>query len=210
MPALRVVLIRHGETDWNLEKRFQGQWDVPMNAAGRAQAEVLALRLGDRPPPVAFLASDLRRARATAAPLAKRLGVEVRPEPTWRERNMGAFEGFTRHELGQLRPEALEAWKADRAGFTPPGGESFLDHRARIAAALEALRATYATYMDAEVWVVTHGGCVAAAVAIAQESHEAPARGFVVGNTSLSRFRLRDQGVELEVLGDVAHLPATP
>ena len=97
MPT-RFCLVRHGETAWNAEGRLQGQIDIPLNAAGRAQAEATAARLAAHRFD-ALYSSDLSRALETAAPAATLLGLQTRPTPSLRERQFGGFQGLT-HKRG--------------------------------------------------------------------------------------------------------------
>jgi probable phosphoglycerate mutase len=110
MTAPRTLyLARHGETDWNLEGRWQGQTDIGLNGSGRAQAAALAERLAGHG--IAHVsASDLSRARQTAEIVARRLGVAtVAVDHALRERGFGVFEGLTREECAQRFPDS---WRA--------------------------------------------------------------------------------------------------
>ena len=88
-----LLVIRHGETDWNRQHRFQGQIDVPLNATGQAQAQRLAARLRDEVIDV-LVCSDLQRAMATAEPLAHQRGLALQTQPLWREQGFGVLEGL--------------------------------------------------------------------------------------------------------------------
>jgi broad specificity phosphatase PhoE len=133
-----LLLVRHGETDWNAEGRLQGHTDTPLNDYGRRQAATLAEALaGDGID--AVYSSDLSRARETAEIVAARLGLPVVVEPGLREKNWGSWEGLT--------PMERDA--------TEYVGESTEDHRDRT---LRALREIAERHPDARVLVVTHGG----------------------------------------------------
>lgn len=147
----RIVLIRHGETDWNASSRLQGQTDIGLSERGRRQAEAIAPLVRDLEPNHAIV-SDLTRTRDTAAILALRGWVV---EPRWREAKLGDWEGRTKEEIGIANYKAWHDGQAD-----PPGGESRIDLRQRIGAAIDALP-PFGT-----VVVVTHGGVIRAAVAI--------------------------------------------
>jgi probable phosphoglycerate mutase len=139
-PPSLLVLVRHGETEWNLAGRWQGQTDVPLNAAGRDQARELAARLRGEGL-VAVASSDLRRARETAELVAAELRLRVHaPDPRLREQSFGAFEGLTGRECEERFPEAWGAYAAD-ARATPPGGETAAEVLARVVPALDALAA---------------------------------------------------------------------
>jgi probable phosphoglycerate mutase len=150
-PRTHLFLVRHGETDWNAEGRWQGQTDIPLNAAGRAQALALAARL--RGHGIATVAtSDLRRARETAAIVAAELGLALDVvDHRLREQSFGDFEGLTARECEERFPEAwarsLVDWRT-----TAPGGESGEAVLGRVVPALEAIAAPGATAL-----VVMHG-----------------------------------------------------
>jgi probable phosphoglycerate mutase len=146
-----LFLVRHGETDWNLAGRWQGQTDVPLNEAGRAQARALAARMHAEGI-VTVAASDLLRARTTAEIVAAELGLEVRVvDHRLREQSFGAFEGLTARECAERFPEAWARYLADWRS-TPPGGESGAEVLARVVPALKDVAA-----LGAPALVVMHG-----------------------------------------------------
>jgi probable phosphoglycerate mutase len=102
-----LIVIRHGETDWNRQQRFQGQIDVPLNATGRAQAERLARRLSTESFDV-VVASDLQRAHATATAAAGGRAIEV--DPLWREQAFGVAEGLDAPTIVEQHPELWTQW----------------------------------------------------------------------------------------------------
>jgi broad specificity phosphatase PhoE len=162
---ITLHFIRHGETTWNVERRFQGQSDVPLTLRGREQAEELAASLADRPIG-AIYSSDLSRALETARPLAVRLGLELVLEPRLRERNFGWAEGRTDDEVDLRYPRS---WWGDPDGRIP-GGESRRDVWSRVAPFLDELL----THPPAtEIALVTHGGTIRVATGyLAQENLE--------------------------------------
>jgi probable phosphoglycerate mutase len=119
----RLVLVRHGETDWNAEGRYQGQSDVPLNATGMAQAKALALRLsGERLD--AIYTSDLARAAQTAEALAAETGAPIHREPRLREIDQGEWEGLLLTEIQARYAEEFRRRRLDPLGTRPPGGET--------------------------------------------------------------------------------------
>jgi glucosyl-3-phosphoglycerate phosphatase len=128
---VRLVLWRHGETRWNVEDRFQGQSDIPLDPNGVEQAE-RAARLLASLRPAAIFASDLSRATATAAPLARITGLPVTLEKDLRERHGGAWEGLT-------GPEIRERYPAEFLTWSPPDGETAAAVADRVAASLERI-----------------------------------------------------------------------
>jgi probable phosphoglycerate mutase len=143
-----LLLLRHGQSAWNAEGRWQGQADPPLSALGEEQAVAAAARLHGID---VVWASDLVRAARTAALIAGELGVDVVVDDRWRERHAGEWEGHTRAEIEAAWPGFL----AD--GRRPPGWEP---DRAVIERALDACRATAAAHPGGAVVVVTHGGVV--------------------------------------------------
>lgn len=157
--ATRLVLVRHGQTEYNREGRWQGQGtDLPLTATGREQAEAVAGELADRYGPACLAAlytSDLRRALETARILAARLGLEPRVDPALREMDHGLFEGRTKAEILARWPEAYAAFEADPRHVRRPEGDSYGDLAARIWPALERIAARH---RGERAVVVSHGG----------------------------------------------------
>ena len=148
-----LVLIRHGETDWNRELRWQGQTDVPLNPAGMRQAQAAAESLRGTKLE-AIYTSDLQRARQTAEAVAAATGARVRQDRRLREIALGAWEGMTFDEIHRRDGEALDLFRGDPANRRAPGGESVPEVRVRVLACLqEILRA----FPDGRVAVVSHG-----------------------------------------------------
>jgi len=144
------VLWRHGQTIWNVERRFQGQTDIPLDDTGEAQAEYAARRLATLRPDVIF-SSDLTRAAGTAAPLAKLTGLAVILDKDLRERSGGSWEGLTDREIAERYP-------AERASWNPPDGEPTTAVADRVAG---ALRRVADTVVDGGLAVVvSHGAAL--------------------------------------------------
>jgi probable phosphoglycerate mutase len=154
--ATRFLLIRHGQSVWNREARWQGQGDPPLTERGRAEARSLAARLL-RERPERLVASDLLRAAETAALLAAALGLEARLEPRLREWDVGAWSGLTLAEVERRFPDELARVRAGDPEVRPGGGESRRELQARALAALSGLAREEAGRCVA---VVTHGGLI--------------------------------------------------
>src|SRR5262249_45973201 len=149
---VRLLLIRHGETEWNREGRIQGYHaDSRLTENGEAQARRLARRLAGEGV-AAVHCSDPRRARAAPAPIAAALKLDVVYDAALRERSYGQFEGWTYAELEREQPEAYLKFRSRDPGYAPPGGESGAQFSERILAALERV-ATAGKDLTA---VVTH------------------------------------------------------
>jgi phosphoglycerate mutase 2 len=131
--GVRLVLVRHGETDWNMVRRIQGQLDEPLNAVGVQQAKAAAARFA--PGMVdAIHCSDLLRASQTAAEIGAVTGVPVVPEAVWRERHFGRFQGWVYADIQRDDPETYRRIEARDPDLDLQGGESLMQVRARIEA----------------------------------------------------------------------------
>jgi len=144
------VLWRHGQTIWNVERRFQGQTDIPLDDTGEAQAEYAARRLATLRPDVIF-SSDLTRAAGTAAPLAKLTGLAVILDKDLRERSGGSWEGLTDREIAERYP-------AERASWNPPDGEPTTAVADRVGGALRRVADNVAD--GGLAVVVSHGAAL--------------------------------------------------
>jgi glucosyl-3-phosphoglycerate phosphatase len=148
--SVRLVLWRHGQTLWNVEGRFQGQSDIPLDSVGHAQAE-RAARLLAALRPDAIISSDLGRALATAAPLARLTGLTVTTDKDLRERHGGSWEGLTDTEIRARYP-------VEHASWLPPDGESSATVAERAGAALQRIAEGMAPASLAVV--VSHGAAL--------------------------------------------------
>ena len=138
---IHLLLVRHGQTDWNEQHRYQGQTDIPLNDTGREQASTVVPRMKAYDIDAVY-ASDLKRARETAEIVSRETGVEVRSDPRLRELSFGVFEGLTFDEIGEQWPDELSAWIADRSS-TPPGGEPMDRFVARLREFLADIEANH-------------------------------------------------------------------
>jgi broad specificity phosphatase PhoE len=153
-----ILLVRHGETDWNLERRWQGHTDRPLNETGRAQARELADLLATDPPDAVY-SSDLARARETAEIVAARLGLPVAVDARLREVDVGEWSGLTMAEIEERFPEALQRRLAGGTGWER--GETYEQMGERVVAALGEIAERHD---GGRVVVITHGGSVRAAL----------------------------------------------
>jgi probable phosphoglycerate mutase len=154
----RLILVRHGETDWNRELRFQGQVDVPLNDVGREQARRVAERLG-RDQPHRVVTSDLSRARQTGEPLAELLARRGAPDPlelpALREQNFGVVDGMSVDDIKRQHPQAWNRWIEFEADYAFDGGESTRRFHQRV---VQGLRTLVEAHPGQILVVVTHGG----------------------------------------------------
>lgn len=154
-----ILLARHGETDDNRARRFQGRRDPPLNDTGRAQALELAAEVrAERV--VALYASPLARAWETASIAGEVLGLEPRPDERLVEVDVGDWAGRLHDEVAAAEPRAYQAWVDADEAFRFPGGESIGEQRERVAAAVDDIRAA----VDGPALVVCHGGTIRAAL----------------------------------------------
>lgn len=165
MRARRLVMLRHGQTDYNVGSRMQGQLDTELSELGRTQAVAAAEVLGKRQP-LLIVSSDLRRAYDTAVKLGERTGLVVRVDTRLRETHLGDWQGLTHAQIDADAPGARLAWRED-ATWAPHGGESRVDVAARsrpLVAELVASEPEWggADEPDRPVVLVAHGGLIAA------------------------------------------------
>jgi probable phosphoglycerate mutase len=155
--ARTLVLLRHGETDWNAEGRAQGHADVPLNALGHAQASAVARELALLAP-VRLWSSDLVRAVQTAEHLAAATGLPVEKDARLREYDVGERSGLTMPEFAAEFPERYAAWLADTEQHLVPGEETTEQVRARVVPALTGFLSALEPGQTGIV--VLHGGCL--------------------------------------------------
>lgn len=164
MRVRRLVLLRHGQTEYNAGSRMQGQLDTDLSELGREQAFAAAEVLGKRQP-LLIVSSDLRRALDTATALGERSGVPVLTDTRLRETHLGDWQGMTHHEVDAIAPGARLAWRDD-ARWAPHGGESRVDVTARslplVAELVEQQEEWGADDAERPVVLVAHGGLIAA------------------------------------------------
>jgi len=153
----RFWLARHGETDWNLEGRFQGQADPPLNAKGLEQAHTLADRLAGEGIE-AIYCSDLQRARRTAQIIGKRLGLKPKVDKRLREISLGAWEGMKKEQIQSAYAELWQRRKLDPLNVPAPGGENLLEVAGRIEQAADQIAGEHG---NATVLLIAHGVTIA-------------------------------------------------
>ncbi len=167
MRVRRLVLLRHGQTEYNAGSRMQGQLDTELTDLGREQAAAAAEVLAKRQP-LAIVSSDLRRALDTALALGERAGHPVQVDTRLRETHLGDWQGMTHLEVDAAAPGARLAWRED-ARWAPHGGESRVDVAARSLPLVAELVDGHPDWgrhdPDRPVVLVTHGGLIAALTA---------------------------------------------
>jgi len=205
-PVSELLFIRHGETDWNRQQRFQGQSDVPLNATGVLQAARVAARLADDPHD-AFFTSDLRRARQTAAPLA----VAWRREPVsvsgLREQHFGLLEGLNVATIQARHPDLWARWLEHDGDFALPGGESLAQFHRRV---LDTVRELADQLGGRRAVLITHGGVLDMLWRSAHGEPIAGLRRCEIPNAGLNRLRWKDGSLVVERWADDEHLRGLP
>jgi broad specificity phosphatase PhoE len=183
-----LLLARHGESDWNLAKRWQGFADRPLTGRGRQQAEELADRLEGTELDAVY-SSDLQRARDTAEVVARRRGLTVSTTPDLREVDVGEWSGLTRAEAEARFPEAYARWLQGGEGWEE--GETYEQLAARVLNATERIAAAHD---GSRVLVVAHGGTIRAihAAALGVDVHTYRRIQRVEPNATLSAVCLED------------------
>ena len=208
MQATRILAIRHGETDWNVDSRVQGHLDIGLNDAGRAQARRLASALAAHAPIGHIYSSDLSRALDTARAVADATGAPLTATAALRERCFGHLEGRTFAEVAAADPELAECWRRRQPGWTPPGpgGESLLSFRERITLAVQTMAARH---IGQSMVLLTHGGVLDVLYRAATGLGLQDARTWKIGNTTINRLLWTpDSGLTLIGWADGTHLEA--
>ena len=199
-------LIRHGETDWNVAGRLQGQLEVPLNARGKRQAQQLAARLVQEHARSAFSAlftSDLGRAKETAEEASRLLGLAATAREDLRERHFGVLSALTLPEAEVQHPELHAKLRARDPDFVPAGGESRAQMFQRVVRALTDIASEWPA---AQVLVVTHGGVLDSAWRAALKLPLNVKREHELFNASINRLRVTGDEFELAGWGDIDHL----
>ena len=203
--STRLVVVRHGETHWNVASRIQGHTDSPLTPTGEAQAAAIAGRLAgerfDR-----LVSSDLGRALQTARAIANRTGHAIVADARIRERNYGVAEGLTYGEIGVHYPEIFSRVRDTDPDYVVPGGESRRQLFERIRNAFEALARENE---GSRLAVVGHGGVLAALYRYVRDIPVGASQAIPIPNASYNALVFEAVTWEVEAWADTAHLEAT-
>lgn len=203
MPLNRVLLVRHGETDYNVTGRWQGQLDTPLNALGRQQADKVAQALRGVQLNL-IVSSDLVRAVDTARAIAAHHGLSPLLDARWREIHLGIFQGLTRQEIKETYPLEYNSWHYDD-NFVVPNGESRLQVQNRVYEAWLSL--VERPDLEGTALVTAHGGTIR--WLLIRLFGEEAASGRHLENTSITTLEREEDGVwVMRKVGDAAHLEA--
>ncbi len=201
-----ILLIRHGETDWNRVRRMQGHIDIGLNSHGRLQAQALAKALAGEPP-AAIYASDLQRARDTAQAVADIHGMSVHIEIALRERCYGAFEGLRYDDISQHFPEAFAQWRARDPHARFPSGEREAETAHEFYLRSVAAVLTLAKRHPGEkILVLTHGGVLDSLYRAAQDMSLQAERNFEIKNAAINRLQWDAEQLRVIQWAQTAHL----
>lgn len=198
---MRIFLVRHGQTEWNHQKRVQGHTDVHLDAVGREQARLLAESLAAEGIEK-VISSDLARARDTAEIIALRLGHSIELDRRLRERSYGDWEGYSYQEFSGRISELHDESPEDHHLIAPPGGESIADLHNRLQSVTDALISTNKTTL-----IVSHGGACSILVGQLLEIPLKSNRRFRFDNAALTELSFyRDGNRSLIRHNDTSHL----
>jgi probable phosphoglycerate mutase len=205
MELARLCIVRHGETDWNVERRVQGHIDISLNATGVAQARAAAAGLGGQSFTAAY-SSDLDRAWQTAQVLGAALELGVTRAPGLRERHYGVLQGLTTAEVAVRYPKAYAHYLARDPDHDFRTGESLTAFAARIVAAVEALAAAHP---GETVLLVSHGGVLDICYRRATGRGLSSPRDFAIPNAAMNWIEVGQEGWRLLAWADRRHLEET-
>jgi broad specificity phosphatase PhoE len=201
---MRVIAIRHGETEWNALGREQGQLDSPLTPRGLAQVQAIARRL-EHTRFAALYSSDLPRALTTAEAAAKATGASIVVDAQLRERHTGIFQGLTKAEMQAQYPTEYAAYRADPYTYAVPGGESGLQRTERSVRAMDRLADRHP---GQTIVAITHGGFLMGFLEHVLALTPGNSWRFKRQNAAFNVFD-RDEGVwSLETWNDTSHLEA--
>lgn len=198
----RLCIVRHGETDWNVDKRIQGHTDIHLNATGRAQALAMAFSAAHYSFQ-AIYSSDLSRAMETAGSLADRLGHEVRPTPKLRERHYGLFQGLTAAEAMQRYPVAHARYIARDPDYDFETGEDMHAFAGRV---MDGFQWIIRHHDGQSVLVSSHSGVLDILYRRTTGRPLSTPRDFEIPNCALNWFHVDAHGWHLERWADRHHL----
>jgi alpha-ribazole phosphatase len=200
---MKLLITRHGETDWNLARRYQGHSNVPLNQTGLRQAEQLAKRLcGEKID--AVYSSDLSRALETARQIAagREPVLPIQTDTRWREISLGKWEGLKYEDIHAQWNDAVIRWYADPGKSPPPDGETIFQFSERLQSGLNELKSRH---KDETVLLVSHGGAIQVLLCLILGVELSRYWQFHVQQASLSMIRLYDDSAILDLFNDVSH-----
>src|SRR6266566_1249238 len=201
---MRLILVRHGETMYNAQRRFTGQSDVPLNTLGKRQAAALGECLATQHLDV-IVTSDFERTRVTAETIARHHGLPIQEDIDLRELALGEWEGYTYDEVLARDANLVTHWRIDPVTYAPPGGETVAQLRNRCA---RSLKRWQTQYPEASVLWVTHGGLIGVLLCHVLDLDLKRRWQFSHDNASISVLHIRGDRVTIVRLNETAHIRA--
>ncbi|MDY7546480.1 histidine phosphatase family protein [Glaciimonas sp. CA11.2] len=206
MQTTEILLIRHGETDWNKDKRLQGHLDIALNAEGQRQAQALSACLAELTLDAVF-SSDLQRARDTAQPLAAQHGLTLDVHADLRERCYGVMEGLRRPEIAERYPEAFNALNTRELDVRYPPGVNVAETLNEFSErAMGAMQRILGNTSHRRIAIVSHGGFLDCIYRHIENRTMREMRKFDILNASINRLVWTGAQLKLVDWGDVSHL----
>lgn len=198
----RVILVRHGETYWNLEMKFQGHTNIELTPRGVEQAKKVAERLADEPV-TAIYSSDLNRAYKTAERIADCHNLQVVSIPAFREINFGLWEGLLYDGIKEKWPNLLDKLYCFTDELAIPGGESFRQLKERAGQSMDQL---VAKHPDQTIAVISHGGTIRTIICAALNLHLNYLWSIRQDNTAVNIISYYGERTIVDLLNDTHHL----
>jgi alpha-ribazole phosphatase len=198
----KIIYVRHGQTAWNLEMKYQGQTDISLNILGLEQAEAVAMRLASEEINAVY-ASDLKRAYATAEAIANKHHLKVQSESAFREIHFGEWEGLTYDSICKRWPDVMNHLysRPDEIGI--PGGESFRELKKRAVAGIERL---VKKHPDETIVVASHGGTIRTILCAALNIHLNYVWNIKQDNTAVNIVEYYPERTIVGLVNDTCHL----
>lgn len=204
MALSRFLLVRHGQTSWNKNNKYQGQTNIPLNDIGKEQAYHISKRLAKEKLNAVY-SSDLDRAIETAHIIAKPHNLEVIPTEDMREINFGSWEGYNFEQIMRIWPEQYQKWINDPWNYNPPGGESLGELTRRVK---NFMLKTAARHPGQNVLVVSHAGPIRAFLSVILELKKQFFWKFKISNASLTivNYDGEEDDSFIVTVNDTSHL----
>jgi broad specificity phosphatase PhoE len=198
----RLLLVRHGQSEWNAAGRIQGQIDIQLDETGRQQAQLIADRLAAEPV-AAIYSSPLQRAKATAETIADRFNLPVQLDPRLMEYDFGVISGSTWNDVVEKHPEFASRWLEDPWAVPVADSEGRVNFAARVMSAIQDIIARHPV---GQVVVVAHGGTFGVYLCAMLGLDLNRRHPFHFGNTSLSLVEVRAGAFHIHYLNNTCHV----
>ena len=198
---MKLIIVRHGETEWNRQNRIVGHTEIALNETGRKQAALLAQALRNEKPS-AIYASSLQHTRETASEISLVLGVQVKFDDALKEIAAGDIDGLTFEEVAERHGDFFQRWMRGDPSLRLPGGESFMDLRNRTWPAVQRI---VGEHVDGDVIIVSHTLAIMSIVASALDMKITDFRRIRLNIASISILEFKDGNASLLLFNDTCH-----